>query len=90
MLKENSKPIGVNINFAGSKDYLRSGVRGEYTRTVTFLSNTTAIRTKDMCHYNLIFGSKPKLTEKIKSFEEINIVTTRSNIQGKLKNCGTI
>jgi hypothetical protein len=36
-----------------------------------------------------VFESRLKIPERIKSFGEIGVVTTKSNFQGKLKNCGT-
>jgi hypothetical protein len=57
--------------------------------TVTFLSNVTSIQNKKVCPYELLFGCKPKLPKSLRSFDEIGVVTTKANIQSKLKNRGT-
>jgi hypothetical protein len=57
--------------------------------TVTFLSNITAIKNKTICPYQHLFRSKPKLPESLRTFGEIGVVTTNSDIQGKLSNSGT-
>jgi 23S rRNA C2498 (ribose-2'-O)-methylase RlmM len=54
--------------------------------TVTFLSNVTSIKNKEVCSYELILGCKPKLPTSLRSFGEIGVVTTKANIQSKLKN----
>jgi hypothetical protein len=56
---------------------------------VTFLSNVTSIKNKEVCPYDLLFGCKPKLPTSLRSFDEIGVVTTKANIQRKLKNRGT-
>ena len=81
--------IRASLNGAGLKDDLRSGVWAECARTVTFLHNITSLKTKEVCPYELLFKTKPKLAEKLKSFGEIGVVTTKDDIQGKLKNRGT-
>ena len=48
------------------------------------------MKSKDVCPYQLLFGSKPRLPESLRSFGEIGVVTTKSNIQGKLRNRGTV
>jgi hypothetical protein len=62
----------------------------ECANTVTFLSNITALKFKDVCPNQLLFGSKPKLPESHRSFGEVGVVTTKSNIRGKLRNHGTV
>jgi len=74
------------LNSAGLIDHLRSGVWAECAMTVTFLSNITSIKSKSICPYQLLFGSKPRMPESLRSFDEIGIVTTKSDIQGKLTN----
>jgi hypothetical protein len=69
---------------------LRNGVWAECARTVTFLSNITALTSRDVCPNQLLFGSKPKLPESLKAFGEAGVVTTKNNIQGKLRNRGTV
>jgi hypothetical protein len=81
--------IRFSLNCAGLKDELRSGVWAECARTITFQHNITSIKTKEVCLHELLFGGKPKLAEKLKSFGEIGVVTTKDDIQGKLRNCGT-
>jgi hypothetical protein len=81
--------IRVMLNSAGVKDQLRSGVWEECTMTVTFLSNVTSIKNKELCPYELLFSCKPKLPTSLRSFGEIGVVTTKANIQSKLKNRGT-
>jgi hypothetical protein len=56
---------------------------------VTFLSNVTSIKNKEVCPYELLFGCNPKLPTSLTYFVEIGVVTTKSNIQSKLKNRGT-
>jgi hypothetical protein len=74
------------LNSAGVKDQLRSGVWAECAMTVTFLSNVTSIKNKEVCPYELLFGCKHKLPTSLGSFGEIGFVTTKANIQSKLKN----
>jgi hypothetical protein len=81
--------IRAMLNSAGVKDQLRSGVWAECAITVTFLSNVTSIKNKEVCPYELLFGCKPKLPTSLRSFGEIGVVTTKANIQSKLKNRGT-
>jgi hypothetical protein len=48
------------------------------------------LKSKEVCPYQLLFGSKHKLPESLRSFGEVGVVTTKSNIQGKLRNRGTV
>jgi hypothetical protein len=77
--------IRAMLNSAGVKDQLRSGVWAECAMTVTFLSNVTSIKNKEVCPYELLFGCKPKLPTSLRCFGEIGVVTTKANIQSKLK-----
>jgi hypothetical protein len=52
--------------------------------------NITALKSRDVCPYQILFGSKPKLPESFRSFWENGVVTTKSNIQGKLRNRSTV
>jgi hypothetical protein len=54
------------------------------------LSNVTVVKAKDACSYQVPFGNKPRLPESIRFFGKIGVVTTKSNIQGKLRNHGTV
>jgi hypothetical protein len=81
--------IRAMLNSAGVKDQLRSGVWPECAMTVTFLSNVTSIKNKEVCLYELLFQCKPKVPTSLRSFGEIGVVTTKANIQSKLKNRGT-
>jgi hypothetical protein len=81
--------IRESLNCAGLKDTLRSGVWAECARTVKFLLNITLFKNKEVCPHQLMFGSKPKLPESLRSFGEVGVVTTKKDVQGKLKNCGT-
>jgi hypothetical protein len=65
--------VGTTINLLGLKNNLRSGFWAECASKITFLSNINAIKTKEMCHYQLIFGSKPKIPEWIKYFRKIGV-----------------
>jgi hypothetical protein len=56
---------------------------------VTFLSNVTSIKNKEVCPYELLLEYKPKLPTSLRSFGEIGVVTTKANMQSKLKNRGT-
>jgi hypothetical protein len=58
--------------------------------TLAFLLNVTSIKNKEVCTDDLLFVCKPKLTTSLRSFGEIGFVKTKSNIQSKLKNRGTI
>jgi hypothetical protein len=73
---------------AGVKDQLRSRVWAECVMTVTFLSNFTSIKNKEVYPYEFLFGCKLNLTTSLRSFGEIGVVTTKANIQSKLKNRG--
>jgi ClpP class serine protease len=53
--------------------------------TVKFLLNVTSIKNKEVCPYELLFGCKPKLPTILRSFGNIGVVTTKANIQKKLK-----
>jgi hypothetical protein len=81
--------IRAMLNSAGLKDHLRSGVWSECAMTVTFLSNIISIKDKMICPYQLLYGSKPKLPESLRTFGQIGVVTTKNDIQGKLTNRGT-
>jgi hypothetical protein len=81
--------IRAMLNSVSVKDQLRSGVWAECAMTVTFLSNVTSIKNKEVCPYELSFGCKPKLPTSLRSFGEIGVVTTKANIQSKLGNRGT-
>jgi hypothetical protein len=56
---------------------------------VTFLSNITSLKGQDKCPYQLLFGSTPKLPSNLRSFGEMGVVATKSDIQGKLTNRGS-
>jgi hypothetical protein len=60
--------IRATLICAGLNDRLRNGVWAECDITVTFLSNITALKSRDVCLYQLLFGSKPKLPESLRSF----------------------
>jgi hypothetical protein len=72
--------IRAMLNSVGVKDQLRSGVWAECAMTVTFLSNVTSIKNKEVCPYELLFGCKPKSPTSLRSFGEIGVVTTKANI----------
>jgi hypothetical protein len=67
--------IRAMLNSAGLKDHLRCGVWTECAMTVTYLSNITSIKEKMICPYQLLFGSKSRLPESLRSFGEIGVVT---------------
>jgi hypothetical protein len=77
------------LNSAGVKDQLRSGVWEECAMTMTFLLNVTSIKNKEVYPYELLFGCKPKLPTSLRSFGKNGVVSTKANIQSKLKNRGT-
>jgi hypothetical protein len=81
--------IRAMLNRAGVKDQLISGVWAECAMIVTFISNVISIKNNEVCTYEFLFGCKPKLPTSLRSFGEIGIVTTKANIQSKLKNRGT-
>jgi hypothetical protein len=82
--------IRATLNCARLKDRLRNGVWAECARTVTFLSNITALKSRDVCPYQLLFGPKPKSPESLKVIGEVGVDTTKNNTQGKLRNRGTV
>jgi hypothetical protein len=49
--------IGAMLNHAGFENGVRSCIWAECARTITFLSNTRASKTKEKCPYQLLFGS---------------------------------
>jgi hypothetical protein len=57
--------------------------------TVTFLFNIISIKRQEICPYQLLFKSKPRLPAHLSPFDKIGIVTTKDKIQAKLKNRGT-
>jgi hypothetical protein len=77
------------LDSAGLTEHLRSGVWAECAMTVTFLSDIISIKSKTICPYRLLFGSKSRLPESLRFFGKIGIVTTKSDIHGKLTNRGT-
>jgi hypothetical protein len=81
--------IRAMLNSASVKNQLRSGVWAECAITVTFLSNITLIKNKKVCPFELLFGCKLNLPTSLRSFGKIGVVTTKANIQSKLKNIGT-
>jgi hypothetical protein len=80
--------IRAILNNARLEEGLRSGVWAECARTTTFLSNVTALKSRAMCPFQLMFGSKPKLPSSWKIFGEMGVVTTKDDFQSKLKNRG--
>jgi hypothetical protein len=80
--------IRAILNNARLEEGLRSGVWAECARTTTFLSNVTALKSRAMCPFQLMFGSKPKLPSSLKIFGEMGVVTTKDDFQSKLKNRG--
>jgi Reverse transcriptase (RNA-dependent DNA polymerase) len=78
--------IRAILNNAGLEEWIRSGVWAECERNKTFLSNKTALKSREMCPDQLMFGSKPKLPSSLKIFGEMSVVTTKDEIQSKLKN----
>jgi hypothetical protein len=53
--------IRAMLNHAGFENGKRSGIWDECARTITFLSNLRANKTKEKCPYLLLLGSKLKL-----------------------------
>jgi hypothetical protein len=80
--------IRTMLNNAGIKNQIRSGVWAECAMTVMFLSNVKSIKDKEVCPYELLFVCKPKLPTNLRSSGEIGVVTTKANIQSKLKSRG--
>jgi hypothetical protein len=78
--------IRAVLNGSAVKHQLRSGVWEECAVIVTYLLNVTSIKNKEVCSYELLLGCTPKLSTSLKSFDEIGVVTTKANIQSKLKN----
>jgi hypothetical protein len=58
-----------------------------YKKT-TFLCNIISIKVKDKFSYQQMFGRKAKISTSLRIFEEMGAVTTKGDIQWKLKNCG--
>jgi hypothetical protein len=80
------KSIRGTLNNGGPEDGVRTGECANCARTTTFLSNITSIKAKDKFPYQLMFGSKPKLPKNSGMFREMGVVTTKDDIQMKLKN----
>jgi hypothetical protein len=80
--------IRAILNNAGLEEGLRSVVWDECARNTTFLSSITALKSREMCPYQLMFGNKPKLPSSFKMFGEMAVVTTKDDIQSKLKTRG--
>jgi hypothetical protein len=76
------------LNNAGLKNEVRSGIWAEFARAVPFLSDITAIQGRERCPFQLLCGSEPKSTPSVRGFAEMGVVTTKNDIQGKLKNRG--
>jgi hypothetical protein len=80
--------IRATLNEKGFDDNVRTVVWAECARTTTLHSNFTSIMAKDNFPYQLLFGSKPKLPKNLKIFGEMDVVTSKDDIQGKLENHG--
>jgi hypothetical protein len=52
------------------------------------MSNITSIKTKNNSPHQILFGNKPELPTSLRIFVEMGLVTTKNDIQGKLKNRG--
>jgi len=72
------------LNNAGWNNGVISGVWAECARTITFLSNITAIKVQEEYPFQLLHRCKPKLDPS-----EMGVVTIKTSIQGKLKKRGT-
>jgi hypothetical protein len=77
------------LNDAGLENEVRSGLWSECANPVTFESNITSFKGQGKCPYQLLFGSTLKVPSSLRPFGEMGVVTTKSDIQGKLTNCGT-
>jgi hypothetical protein len=75
----------ATLNNEGLEDSVRTGKWAECARITTFLSSITLIKAKGKCPYQLMLGGKLKLPTSLNIFEEIIIVSTKDDIQGKLK-----
>jgi len=81
--------IRAVLNHAGFENGERSGIWAECARAITFLSNITASKTKEKCPYQLLFGNKLKVPPSLRISGEIGVITTKDNVQEKLKTRGT-
>jgi hypothetical protein len=81
--------IRVTLNNGGHEDSVISGVWAHSAKTKTFLHNITSNKAKDKFHFQIMFGRKPKLPTNLIIFGETGVVTTKDDIQGKLKNRGS-
>jgi hypothetical protein len=73
------------FNDSGLKDDLRSKTWAECAMTTTYLSNVIAIKSGNKFPYELLFRLKAKLHSCLKTFG----ITTKDEIQGKLRNRGS-
>jgi hypothetical protein len=77
--------IRATLDNGGIEDRIRTGLWAEYARTSVFLSNITSIKAKDKCPYKLMFGRKPKLKSRLRSYGEMGVFTNKDDIQGKFE-----
>jgi hypothetical protein len=56
------------LNGAGLKDDLRSGVWAECAMTVTYLSDITSVKNREVCPHQLLFECKPKQPASLRFF----------------------
>jgi hypothetical protein len=57
--------------------------------TTTYLSNVLSTKSSFKNPFELLFGEKPILHDKLTIFGEVGVVTTKDKIQAKLTNRGT-
>jgi hypothetical protein len=77
------------LNGASLKGDLRNKIWAECVMTTTFLSNVITTTSSFKSPFELFYGARPVLHDKLKIFGEVGVVTTKDKIQAKLTNCGT-
>jgi hypothetical protein len=74
------------LNGAGLIGDLRNKIWAECAMTTTYLSNVVSMKSSFESPFELLFGTKRILHDKLKIFGEVGVVTTKEKIQAKLTN----
>jgi hypothetical protein len=80
--------IRAIINNTELENGIRSDIWAKCARTTTFISNITALKSREICPYQLMFSNKPKLPSSLKILGELGDDTIKDDIQSKLENRG--
>jgi hypothetical protein len=77
------------LNGAGLEGELRDKIWAESMMNVTHLSNIISTKLSFKSPFELFYGKKLILHNKLKMFGEVGVVTTKERMQAKLSNQGT-